>query len=59
MLSMQQPAVSQQLARLRADRLVKARRDGKAIYYSIASPELYRIIRLLYDVYCAHDDGAD
>lgn len=55
LLAMRQPAVSQQLARLRADRLVVARRDGKAIYYSIATPEIYKIISTLYDLYCARD----
>lgn len=55
LLTMRQPAVSQQLARLRADRLVNARRDGKAIYYSIASPEVLQIIRTLYELYCAND----
>lgn len=32
-LDLPQPAVSQQLARLRSDRLVMARRDGRTIYY--------------------------
>jgi len=52
LLDMRQPTVSQQLARLRADRLVNARRDGKAIYYSIASDEARSIIDVLYNLYC-------
>ena len=52
MLAMRQPAVSQQLARLRADDLVQTRRDGKTIYYSIAKEETRHIIRLLYKLYC-------
>lgn len=36
-LGRRQAAVSQQLARLRLDGLVKARRHGKTIFYSIAS----------------------
>jgi DNA-binding transcriptional ArsR family regulator len=36
-LNLRQPTVSQQLARLRADGLVSTRRDGKAIYYNLAS----------------------
>jgi DNA-binding transcriptional ArsR family regulator len=51
-LGMRQPAVSQQLARLRADELVSARRDGKAIYYSIASDEARQVIELLYKMFC-------
>lgn len=52
LLAMKQPAVSQQLARLRADDLVATRRDGKTIYYSIASSEVREIIRVLYDLFC-------
>lgn len=52
-LGMRQPAVSQQLARLRGDELVQARRDGKTIYYSIASPEAKEVLELLYKLYCA------
>ena len=33
-LRLRQPAISQQLARLRADGLVETRRDGKNIFYS-------------------------
>lgn len=51
-LEMRQPTVSQQLARLRADRLVKTRREGKTIYYSLASEEARRVIAVLYDLYC-------
>ena len=52
LLEMRQPTVSQQLARLRADRLVKTRRDGKTIYYSLASDEAYKVIAALYELYC-------
>src|SRR5260370_41346515 len=34
-LRLRHPAVSQQLARLRADDLVETRRNGKNIYYSL------------------------
>ena len=47
-LSLRQPAVSQQLARLRADDLVEARRDGKNIYYSLARTEVRDIIEALH-----------
>ena len=56
-LSMRQPAVSQQLARLRAENLVTTRRDGKTIYYAIANPEAHAIIKLLYSLYCAPNNG--
>ena len=51
-LGLRQPTVSQQLARLRADGLVSARRDGKAIYYSVASDEARVIVGSVYDVFC-------
>ena len=46
-LSLRQPSVSQQLARLRADDLVVKRRQGKTIYYCLASEEARRIIKVL------------
>ena len=52
LLSLRQPTVSQQLARLRADGLVSTRRDGKAIYYKLASEEARIIIGAIYDVFC-------
>ncbi len=51
-LSLRQPAVSQQLARLRADSIIEARRDGKAIFYRIKDERAQRIMELVYDLYC-------
>ena len=51
-LGLRQPTVSQQLARLRADGLVNTRRDGKVVYYSLASDEARTIIGAIYDVFC-------
>lgn len=51
-LSLRQPTVSQQLARLRANGLVSTRRDGKAIYYNLASQEARVVIGAIYDVFC-------
>lgn len=51
-LKVRQPFVSQQLARLRADDLVTAERDGKNVYYSIARPEVIEIIGSLYRAFC-------
>ncbi len=53
MLSLRQPTVSQQLARLRADGLVATRRDGKAVYYSLASEQARVIVGAVYDMFCA------
>ena len=51
-LGLRQPTVSQQLARLRGDGLVTTRRDGKTIYYSVASDEARTIVGAVYDVFC-------
>ena len=51
-LKLRQPAVSQQLARLRADDLVEARREGKNIYYSLARSEVRDIIEALHRAFC-------
>jgi DNA-binding transcriptional ArsR family regulator len=51
-LSLRQPMVSQQLARLRLDQLVTTRRDGKAIYYSLANDDVRRMISVIYDIFC-------
>ena len=52
-LRIRQPTLSQQLSRLRADRLVQTRRNGKMIYYRLASTEAGRVIELLYELFCA------
>ena len=52
MLALRQPAVSQQLARLRADHLVETRRNGKNIYYSLARTEVRDVIQVLHDAFC-------
>ncbi len=55
LLGQRQAAVSQQLARLRMEGLVKSRRDGKAIHYSIGDPRAARMIALMYEIFCADD----
>jgi DNA-binding transcriptional ArsR family regulator len=52
MLSLRQPTVSQQLARLRADGLVTSRRDGKTIHYRLASEEARIVVGALCQVLC-------
>ena len=51
-LSLRQPAVSQQLARLRAEGIIEARRDGKAIYYRIQDARAQKMLETVYDLYC-------
>jgi len=52
LLMSRQAAVSQQLARLRLEGLVNARRDGKAIFYSIQDPRVRRTVALVYEMFC-------
>jgi len=57
-LSLRQPTISQQLARLRLDGLVTTRRDGKTVYYSIADEDIKRVIALLYEIFCKGEGQA-
>ncbi len=52
LLDIRQAAVSQMLARLREERLVTTRRDGKTVYYSLADESTYEVISLLYRLFC-------
>ncbi len=51
-LEAREAAVSQQLSLLRKDGLVKTRRDGRTIYYSLAREDLKALIGFLYVTYC-------
>lgn len=51
-LALRQPAVSQQLARLRAEGLVTTRRNGKIIYYRLSSAEAVPILTSVYRTFC-------
>lgn len=53
LLGIRQAAVSQMLARLRDESLVKTRREGKTIYYSLNDRNTERMIDLLYEMFCA------
>ena len=52
LLSSRQAAVSQQLARLRSEGLVSARREGKVIFYRLADKRATRILDVVYDIFC-------
>ena len=45
-------AVSQQLAVLRRERIVKPRREGQTMYYRIVDPNVAEILEFLYAKYC-------
>lgn len=56
-LDLRQSTVSQHLAWLRKDRLVKSRRDGQTLYYSLAGDEARSVLEALYSLYCAPRRG--
>jgi len=52
-IPLSQSALSQQLARLREQGLVRTRRESQTIYYSLSDGPADRIIHLLHDIYCS------
>lgn len=54
-LQLSQSSLSQHLARLREDGLVKTRRESQTIFYSLGNADVSRVIGLLYELYCAQD----
>ncbi|CAO3442225.1 Transcriptional regulator, ArsR family [Azospirillum largimobile] len=58
-VGLSQSALSQHLARLRADGLVRTRRRSQTIFYSIASREVTAVIEVLADLFCQppHSSG--
>lgn len=51
-IGISQSALSQHLAVLRQQGVVKTRRDGLTIYYALAGAEVEAILRTLSDLYC-------
>lgn len=51
-LDLSQSALSQHLAVLRKDGLVKTRRESQTIYYSLEGDTAQRIIRTLHEMFC-------
>ena len=52
-IGLSQSALSQHLAKLRAEEIVTTRREAQTIYYALASAEISRIIATLHDIYCS------
>jgi ArsR family transcriptional regulator len=55
-LNIRQPTLSQQLAKLRDEGLVKTRREAKRIYYSLDSREAVELIAKLHELFCKQPD---
>ncbi len=56
LLALRQANISQQLARLRQDGMVQARRDGRSVIYSLANTNTRRIIIALHEAFCARTE---
>lgn len=56
-LGIRQPTLSQQLGLLRENGLVATRREGKNIFYSVASPQALAVMAVLYQQFCANPPG--
>jgi ArsR family transcriptional regulator len=52
-VGLSQSALSQHLAKLRADRLVTTRRESQTLYYRLADDKIGRLLAALYDIYCS------
>ena len=55
-VGLSQSALSQHLARLRRDKLVRTRREAQTIYYSLAGDEAAALIRALVRLYANEDE---
>ena len=51
-IDLEQSPLSQHLARLRGEGLVKTRKESQTVYYSIADPNVEKIIGTLHSIYC-------
>jgi len=51
-LSLKQSNVSQHLGRLRLDGLVRPRRDGQTIFYSLASDSVRKMLVTIHEIFC-------
>ena len=51
-VGLSQSALSQHLARLRAEGLVGTRRDGTSIFYRITDPAALKVIAVLAEIFC-------
>ncbi|MBB4952833.1 DNA-binding transcriptional ArsR family regulator [Agrobacterium vitis] len=52
-VGLSQSALSQHLSKLRAQKLVKTRRDAQTIYYSSTSDAVMKVLGTLEDIFCA------
>ncbi len=54
-VGLSQSALSQHLARLRRDRLVRTRRSAQTIYYSLKGGDAVAVMETLYRLFCSDE----
>jgi DNA-binding transcriptional ArsR family regulator len=54
-VGLSQSALSQHLSKLRAQKLVKTRRDAQTIYYSSTSDAVMKVLGTLEDIFCGQE----
>ncbi|NIA70123.1 helix-turn-helix transcriptional regulator [Pelagibius litoralis] len=57
LVGLSQSALSQHLAKLRRDSLVKTRRNAQTVLYSVASPDVGKMLAALSDLFANTADG--
>ena len=53
-IKLSQSALSQHLARLRADRLVTFRRTSQTLHYRVVDEKALRVLQVLKEIYCGN-----
>lgn len=53
LLDLRQPALSQQIAGLRAAGLITGRKEGKQVFYRLADPRVQTFIDTMHGLFCA------
>ena len=56
-VGLSQSALSQHLARLRKEELVKTRREAQTIFYSLNDESISEVLKVLHGIYCVESDG--
>lgn len=51
-IGLSQSALSQHLARLRAEGLVTTRKKAQSVFYRIADPKVFDLLNALHSIYC-------
>ncbi len=58
LLPLSQSALSQHLAVLRREQIVKARKHGQSVTYSLEGEDATKVMETLHDLFCGEQDGS-